>query len=102
MTRKVYTQYKNIVEYLGYKQLDVYRIVRDGKTVDIIRLMDPMSGQVGVIDLDAPREALSYREFLEKVIEGLEKAGLPVNERRVAALREKYPAQEAEAREAAS
>ena len=102
MTRKVYTQYKNIVEYLGYKQLDVYRIVRDGKTVDIIRLMDPMSGQVGVIDLDAPREALSYREFLEKVIEGLEKAGLPVNERRVIALREKYPAQEAEAKEAAS
>ena len=89
MSRKVYTRYRDIVEYLGYKQLDVYRVMEDGKTIDIIRIMDPMTGKVGVVNLNAPRESLSYTEFLELVIEGAKKAGLPLNERRIALLREK-------------
>lgn len=94
MSRRVYTRYKAIVEYLGYKQLDVYRVAEDKKAVDIVRLMDPMSGKTAIINLGAPRESLSYREFLERIIEGVEKAGLPLNERRVQELRDRFKPEE--------
>jgi len=90
MSRRVYTRYKAIVEYLGYKQLDVYRVMEGKKTVDIVRLMDPMSGKAAVINLGAPRESLSYWEFLERIINGAKSAGLPLNERRIQELREKF------------
>ncbi|MCE4603254.1 MAG: hypothetical protein F7C08_00195 [Desulfurococcales archaeon] len=90
MSRKIYTKYKDVVEYLGFKQLDVYRVESEGRTVDIIRIMDPMTGKVGVVNLGAAREALSMSEFLENVVKGAEEAGLPVNERRVATLKERF------------
>ena len=90
----VYTKYRYIVEMLGYKQVDVYRVprVEDGKKVgfkDVIRIMEPMSGKVAVIDLEVTRESLSLLEFMEKIVEGAGKAGLPVFERNVQVLREK-------------
>ncbi len=93
MSRKIYTRYKEVVEYLGFKQLDVYRVESEGKTVDIIRIMDPMTGKVGVVNLGAARETLSMKEFLEKIVKGAEEAGLPVNERRIAILRERFSGQ---------
>lgn len=90
----VYTKYRYIVEMLGYKQVDVYRVPRieDGKKVgfkDVIRIMEPMSGKMAVIDLGVTRESLSLLEFMEKIVEGAGKAGLPVFERNVQVLREK-------------
>ena len=90
MSRKVYTRYKDIIEYLGYRQLDVYRVERDNRVIDIIRIMDPMTGRIAVIDLNAPRESLSYLDFLEIIINGAKKYNLPLNERRIAILRERF------------
>ncbi len=90
----VYTKYRYIVEMLGYKQVDVYRVPRteDGKKVgfkDVVRIMEPMSGKIAVIDLGVTRESLSLLEFMEKIVDGAGKAGLPVFERNVQVLREK-------------
>jgi hypothetical protein len=81
MGRKLYTKYKRLIEAVGLKQLDVYRVVRDGKTVDIVRLYDPASGKVAVVDLGTTRESLGLSEYLEKVVDALKKQGITVNER---------------------
>ncbi len=90
----VYTKYRYVIEMLGYKQVDIYRVprVENGEKAgfkDIVRIMEPMSGKVAVIDLGVVRESLSLLEFMEKIVEGAEKAGLPVFERNVQVLREK-------------
>ncbi len=88
-SRKIYMKYKVIVHSLGLKQVDVYRVRDDNVTKDIVRVVDPLSNKVAVVDLGTVREALSFTEFLERLLEGLKKAGVQVSERRVAAAREK-------------
>ncbi len=105
-SRRIYTKYKVIVHALGLKQLDVYRVSGGrGAARDVLRILDPLSNKVAVIDLGAVREALSFTEFLDKVIEGLKNSGINVSERRVAAAREKAKAMDeavsAKARQAA-
>ncbi|GAB6148461.1 hypothetical protein [Stetteria hydrogenophila] len=90
-SRVVYSRYRRLVEALGLRQLDVYR-VRDqstGRLKDVIRLLDPASGKVAVIDLGTLRESLTYQEFLSKVLEGVEKAGITLPERIVGNVMEK-------------
>jgi len=95
------TLYKKIIEELGLRQLDVYR-VRDEKAggfKDIIRVFDPATSKVYLVDLGKIREAVKPVEFLEAVIKASEGAGVRLPERIVARLREKFkeekPAEEA-------
>lgn len=86
VSRAVYHKYKRLIEALGLRQLDVYRI-RDNSTSklkDIVRASDPSSGRVVVVDLGTVRESLSYQEFLAKVLDGIKKAGIPLPDRLVA------------------
>ncbi len=86
VSRAVYHKYRRLIEALGLKQLDVYRI-RDnssGKLKDIVRVSDPSSGRVVVVDLGTVRESLSYQEFLTKVLDGIKRAGIPLPDRLVA------------------
>ena len=87
-SRKIYTIYKDIVRELGLFQLDVYRIIREGKQVDIVRLYDPGKNQVFIVDLDNPREALAPIEFLDKLVKAAEQSEIPLPERKVKQLRE--------------
>jgi len=101
-SRKIYARYKVLIHALGLKQVDVYRFNsktrkgggegEGGGARDVLRIADPLSNKVALIDLGTVREALSYSEFLERVIEGLRKAGIAVSERRIAAAREKAKA----------
>ena len=81
MSRKIYTKYKRVVEAIGLKQLDVYRVVRDGRVIDIVRIYDPASGRVAVIDLGTTRESLDLKDYLSRVVEELRRQGITVNER---------------------
>lgn len=86
VSRAIYHKYRRLVEALGLRQLDVYR-VRDnntGKQKDVVRVFDPSTGKVVVVDLGNVRESLSYQEFLSKVLEGVRKAGIPLPDRVVA------------------
>jgi len=88
---KTLTLYKRIIEELGLKQLDVYRI-RDDKGVlkDIVRLFDPSTYRVITIDLGKIREALQPGEFLEAIVNASNNAGIRLPERVVSRLREKF------------
>jgi hypothetical protein len=86
VSRAVYHKYRRLIEALGLRQLDVYRI-RDnstGKLKDIVRVSDPSTGKVVVVDLGTVRESLSYQEFLSKVLDGVKNAGIPLPDRLVA------------------
>ena len=83
MGRKLFTAYKRIISRLGLQQLDVYRVRSGGRLHDIIRIRDPSIGRIAVVELDTTREALSPREFAEKIIEGASRAGIRLSERRV-------------------
>ncbi len=97
---RIYTKYKNVIEELGLKQLDVYRVIKDGKITDVLRIQDPMSSKILLFDLGAPREALSLLEFLERLRRALVESGIEVSERRLQLLREKLKRlDEARARE---
>ena len=93
VSRRIYTKYKVLVHSLGLKQIDIYRVQAGGKEgrrlTDVVRVMDPASNKVAVIDLGTVREALSYTAFLDKLLEGLEKAGIKVSERRIQVARRK-------------
>lgn len=79
---KVYSKYRMLVTALGLKELDVYRIQKEDKrVVDVLRVMDPATGKVALVDLEAPRESLSLDEFLDRLVKKLEEAGMPVSER---------------------
>ena len=79
---RVYSKYRMIVTALGLKELDVYRVRRgDKRVVDILRVMDPATGKVALVNLEAPRESLSLEEFLDRLVKKLEEAGMPVSER---------------------
>lgn len=89
-TRKLLNKYKIFVTALGLEQLDVYRVVKDGKPVDILRILDPSTGKIVMIDLGVSRESLGEEEFLKKLLEELEKNGITVSERILARLRERF------------
>ena len=99
-------KYKAIVESLGLRQLDVYRVREGSKEVDVLRVMETTTGKVITINLGATRESLSYTEFFKRVVDELKKNGISVNERIIAkvgeaatALDERYKtARTAEAR----
>ncbi len=86
--RKIYTIYKNIVRELGLFQLDVYRVFKEGKQVDILRLYDPVKNAVFTVDLGTPREALEPADFLDKLVKAAEEAEISLPERKVNQLRE--------------
>ncbi len=77
----LYSRYKRLAEALGVKVLDVYRIMEKGRTKDIVRLLDYTTNKVVLVDLGAPRESLSFREYVNKVLEGLKASGVEISER---------------------
>ncbi|MEB3778619.1 MAG: hypothetical protein GSR85_00075 [Desulfurococcales archaeon] len=86
---RIYAKYKSIIEELGLRQLDVYRVIKDGRITDVLRIQDPMSGKILIFDLEAPREALSLLEFFNKLKEALEEAKIEVSERRLNLIEER-------------
>lgn len=80
-SRRVYSAYKRLVEDLGLKQLDVYRGARGGKVSDKVRIYDPSSGKVALIDMGGPRESFSPKEFVERLVQRLKESGITVSER---------------------
>ncbi|BAN89805.1 hypothetical protein [Aeropyrum camini] len=88
-SRRVLNKYKMLVESLGLKQLDVYRVLREGKPVDVIRVQDPASGKIALVDLGATRESLTLGEFAEKLLAALGESGITVSERLLLRLRSK-------------
>ena len=83
--------YKRAIEELGLRQLDVYR-VRDEKGVekDIVRIFDPASVRVITVDLGAIREAIKPTDYLSKILETLDEAGIPYPERKARELMEAF------------
>jgi len=74
-------KYRAIIESLGFKELDVYRVKKGSKEVDIIRAMELSTGKIVTIDLGTLRESLDYTEFYKKVVDGLKKNGITLSER---------------------
>ncbi len=83
-SRRHLNRYKMLLNALGVRELDVYRVTRGGRTVDVIRVYDEDSGRVVLVDLGAARESLSLGEFVDRVVELLGKSGVQVSERRIA------------------
>lgn len=82
------TLYRQVVEELGLKQLDVYRVSGDkGGFKDVLRLFDPASGRVFTVDLGRVRESVDPLEFLEAVVNAAREKGVTLPDRRVAELR---------------
>ena len=78
----VLARYKRLVEALGVRILDIYRVAgEDGRQKDVVRILDYATGKVVLVDLEAAREALKFREYVEKIVEALRDAGIQVNER---------------------
>jgi hypothetical protein len=78
----VLSKYKRLAEALGVRVLDVYRVRgRDGRERDVVRVLDYASGKVVLVDLGGTRETLKFREYAERLVEELRKAGVSVNER---------------------
>jgi hypothetical protein len=90
MGRRVLTAYKRIIARLGLQQLDVYRVTEGGRLRDVIRVRDPAIGKTAVIKLDTTREALSPREFAERVVEEASRAGIRLSERKVQEVLDQY------------
>lgn len=82
MTR-ITSRYKFIVEALGLKQLDVYRVVERGREVDVLRLYDPSTRKVITINIGTLRESLDQKDFLDRILKSLEEAGVRVSEKRL-------------------
>ena len=95
---RIYTPYKKVIETLGLIQLDVYRVVDEEKKTpkDILRIYSPNPVKVVIVDLGAPREALSLSEFLEKIVAALEENRIPVPERILKKLRQELAKKEAQ------
>ena len=89
MLAKIHTRYRLIVEQLGLRQLDVYRVKERGVDVDILRLYDPATGKVVVVNLGTVRESLDYKSFLDRILRSLEEAGIRVSEKRLSRLLER-------------
>ncbi len=67
MARSKYTKYKDALEKMGLKQLDVYRY-SDKEVVRVLRLSD---GRVFVIELPKKRDEMSIDEFVKVVKEAI-------------------------------
>ncbi len=93
---KILTLYKRAIEELGLRQLDVYRVVaEDEKTKarvekDIVRVFDPATNKVVLIDLGRIREALQPLEYIDAILEALKKNEIPFPERKANELREAF------------
>jgi len=88
---KVRTLYKRAIEELGLAQLDVYRVKDDsGVEKDIVRIFDPATTKVVLVDLGTIREALTPIEYLERILKALDEAGIAYPERKAAELREAF------------
>ena len=110
VSRKIYTPYKKLVEELGLFQLDVYRVRgsagKEGEhkekgaeapiVKDIIRVYDPATNKIVIIDLGGPRESLDLATYLERLVSALRKAEVPLPERKVAMLMEALSKKKAE------
>ena len=58
-----YKKYKEALEKIGLKQLDVYRY----KDRDVLRLQRVQDGKVFIVELPKHREEMSIEEFLNIV-----------------------------------
>ncbi len=67
MARSKYTKYKDAIERMGFRQLDVYRI--DKK--EILRIQRIADGKVFVIELPKRRDEMGVDEFIKIVKEAL-------------------------------
>ncbi|MGC9071100.1 MAG: hypothetical protein ACP5HK_00150 [Acidilobus sp.] len=81
MARGAYTVYKALVELLGLRQVDVYRVHTRGSPSDILRVLEPSSRRVFEVNLNTTRESLSYEEFLSRIREAAEKEGVRISDR---------------------
>ncbi len=80
---RLLSKYRFMVEALGLRQLDVYRVREGGREVDILRVYDPSTRKVVVVNLGALRESLDPREFLDRLLKSLEKAGVRVSDKKL-------------------
>jgi hypothetical protein len=80
---RVLSKYRFLVEALGLRQVDVYRVREGGREVDILRVYDPSTNKVVIVNLGALRESLDQREFLDRLLKGLSEAGVRVSEKRL-------------------
>ncbi len=89
-SRKRFTIYKRIISELGLLQLDVYRVIESGKTLDIIRIYDPAKNKVFLVNLGVTREALTPLEFIEKLEEAAKASEVTLPERKLKKLKETF------------
>ena len=84
----LYTKYRRIIEMLNLRQLDVYRVTHDkAGAKDLLRIMDPSSGKIVIVDLETTREALTFGEFLERLVYKLKEQGITLDDRLVERIR---------------
>jgi len=83
---RILSKYRFMVEALGLKQLDVYRVKVGSKEVDILRVYDPSTRKIVTVNIGALRESLDQREFLDRLLKSLEEAGVKVSEKRLSRL----------------
>jgi len=69
MARSKYTKYRDIIEKMGFRELDVYRY-RDKDVIRIQRLTD---GKVFVIELPKHRDEMTLDEFKNFIVSALSK-----------------------------
>ncbi|MEN2999169.1 MAG: hypothetical protein ABDH61_01120 [Acidilobaceae archaeon] len=81
------TKYKALVETLGLRQVDVYRVVEGGREKEVVRLYDPTGGKVIVVELGTVRESLGLEEYLNKVLEAAGKHGVRVSDKKLQLVR---------------
>lgn len=68
MARGVYAKYRRVLEELGLKQLDVYRL----KDKEVLRILMP-DGRVKMLELPRRRESMNVDEFKEYIVSTLKK-----------------------------
>lgn len=92
---KTLTLYKRIIEELGLKQLDVYRVPDEkGGLKDVLRVFDPATSKVLIIDLGKIREAAEPLQFLEVIVKAASESGVLLPERKVGELRDYFSKKE--------
>lgn len=84
---KVFRKYKEVVEMLGLKHLDVYRKIEGGRPADTVRLYDPVSGKVIVVPLGAARESLTLEEYLNRALEAASQQGIKISDKKLQMVR---------------
>jgi len=59
VARSRYTKYRDIIEKMGFRELDVYRY----KDRDVLRIQRLTDGKVFVIELPKHRDEMTLEEF---------------------------------------